>query len=270
MKKMRSFFLILLLIAGVGTTGHAGSKDRAVIVMPVRYTVVQFAFDVARIRPVELLAYDKGAGDEPLLLHVWDSAANNWRTADVGAYQGGSLFTKAPKRVFLVGGEESLPSELAAAPAWAKDVTSIPSLKVLDMANTMDGKMKFSEREWKKLARRHNLKLVDENADRRRYGRYGKPGTTYTGQRPVNPLIARLRGLKQDKPVQDKPVMVETTEEASEVEPAQMEEAAPEPADLPEAEGEVKAPALATEMTADPVGDSDAAEIEAAMSPADK
>ncbi len=258
MNKMHTFFIALLLVAGLGHTVHAGNKDRAVIVMPVRYTVVQFAFDVARIRPVELLAYDKGMGDEPLLLHAWDSAANNWSPADIAAYQDGSLFAQTPKRVFLVGDEADLPAELAAAPAWAKDVTPIGSLKVLDMANAINSKMKFSKREWKRLAARHNLKLHDENAEKRRYGRYGKPGTTYSGPRKVNPLVARFRSLKKDKPA-----LKEAVEEAVEIEDATTET----PATTPEAEGEVKAPALVTGTISEPGEGAATAEIEAAMSP---
>jgi len=263
MKKMHTFLLALLLVAGLGHTAHAGSKDRTAIVMPVRYTVVQFAFDVARIRPVELLAYDQGAADEPMLLHVWDAAANNWAPAELAAYQDGSLFAKTPKRVFVVGSEATLPAELAAAPAWAKDVTPISSLKVLDMANTMNAKMKFSGREWKKLAKRHNLELIDENADKRRYGRYGKPGTKYEGPRKVNPLVARFRSLKKDKPA-----MEEAVEEAAEVEPVETDEATEEP--TPEAEGEVKAPAPATEITSDADEDNAAVETEAEISPDEK
>ena len=270
MKKMHTFCLALLLVAGLGHTTHAGRKDRTLIVMPVRYTVVQFAFDVARIRPVDLLAYDKGSGEEPLLLHVWDAASGNWKPADVAGYQDGSLFAPAPKRVFLVGGEADLPAELAAMPGWAKEMTPISSLKVLDMANVMNSKMKFSGLEWKKLAKRHNLKLVDENAEQRRYGRYGKPGTTYTGTRRVNPLVARFRSMKKDKPA-----MEEAVEEAAEVEeeaPVKVEEEAPVKVEdaVPEAEGEVKAPAVVTGMIQDADEDDAAAEIEAEMSPDEK
>ena len=79
MKKIRLFALSLLVITSLGATTARAAKRDAVIVMPGRYTVVQFAFDVARIRPVELVAYDKGVGDEPLLLHVWDAAAADWK-----------------------------------------------------------------------------------------------------------------------------------------------------------------------------------------------
>jgi hypothetical protein len=266
MKKMRISLLAILLVAGLGSTVRAGSKDRAVIVMPVRYTVVQFAFDVARIRPVELLAYDKGASDEPLLLHVWDAAGSNWKPAEVAAYRDGSLFARTPKRVFLVGGEADLPAELAAAPAWAKDVTPIPSLKVLDMANTMNRKLKFSNREWKKLAKRHNLELIDDNAERRRYGRYGKPGTKYSGPRPVNPLVARFRSLKKDKP--DMEEAVEEAVEVAPVETDEADEATEAPADVPEAEG--KAEALVTGMIDDPSEGDVAPAVEADIAPDEK
>jgi hypothetical protein len=264
MKKIQSLFLALLLIAGLGSTAHAGRNDRTLIVMPVRYTVVQFAFDVARMRPVQLLAYDRGTGDEPLLLHVWDAATKKWAPADITAYQNGSLFTATPKRTFLVGGEADLPADLA-APGWAKDVTPIPSLKVLDMANTMNKDMKFSRREWKKLASRHNLDLVEENHEERRYGRYGKPGTKYEGPRAVNPLVARLRSLKKDKPAMEAAVE-DAVEDAIEVEKIEEdEETSPAPAEeamkpLPASEGDADAEATAKT----------AAVVEAAMSPDEK
>ncbi|MBT3294557.1 MAG: hypothetical protein HN919_15210 [Verrucomicrobia bacterium] len=199
MKTTRLLCLTLLLITSLGATAHAAKRD-AVIVMPVRYTVVQFAFDVARIRPVELVAYDKGVGDEPLLLHVWDAAATDWKPADIAAYQDGSLFGARPKQAFLIGGDEALPAELADGSGWCKKVTRIPSLKVVDMANSMNAKLKFSGKEWKRLAQRHNLELADDNAERRRYGRYGKPGTQPSGPRPVNPLLARFRRAKKEAP----------------------------------------------------------------------
>ena len=36
--------------------------------------------------------------------------------------------------------------------------------------------MLFSAQEWEWIAKRHGLKLKDTNWERRKYGRYGKPG----------------------------------------------------------------------------------------------
>ena len=227
MKEARYLCLALLIMVGMGTTSQAAiGRKTTLIVMPVRYTVVQFAFDVARIRPVELVAYDKGTGDEPLLLHVWDTTANNWKPADVAALQDGSLLNSRPKRAYLVGSDADLPSELADVSAWCKDVTRVPSLRVIDMANKMNPKLKFSGREWRKLAKRHNLKLTDDNAEARRYGRYGKPGAVKApADRPVNPLVARFRRTKSTPAVAP-----EAVEDAIEVEDVETDAAVEEPA----------------------------------------
>jgi hypothetical protein len=231
MKNTHRLCLLFLIVAGMGFRAQAAGAKAALIVMPVRYTVVQFAFDVARIRSVDLLAYDKGTGEEPLLLHRWDAQAKAWKPADIAAYQAGSLFAPKPSRVFLMGNDDDLPAELASA-SWCRDVTRIPSLKVVDMANTMSPKLKFSEREWNSLAKRHNLKLTDDNAELRRYGRYGKPGTVYQGERPVNPLIARFRRAK--------PVPQDVPQEAEAEEVLEGVEAAPEP--TAEAESDLTEP----------------------------
>lgn len=257
MKKLHTLFLALLLVAGLGHTVQAGRRDRSVIVIPVRYTVVQFAFNIARMRPVNLLSYDRGAEDEPLLLYMWDTATTNWKPVEPAAYLDGTLFAAAPKRVFLIDEGGDLPDELAPAPAWTKEIVPISSLKVIDMANTMDRHLKFSAREWKRLAQRHNLELVDDNYEERRYGRYGKPGTKYTGPRPVNPLVARLRDImranESDAPPMEKPV---PAEEAVEVEEIETEDAATDaasmPTDLPAAEGEAEAAAPEPAVEMDP------------------
>jgi hypothetical protein len=228
MKKTRLFCMTLLVITSLGATAHAAKRD-AVIVMPGRYTVVQFAFDVARIRPVELVAYDKGVGDEPLLLHVWDAAAADWKPADIAAYQDGSLFDAQPKQAFLIGGDKDLPAEISDGSGWCKKVTRISSLKVVDMANSMNAKLNFSGKEWKRLAQRHNLELADDNAERRRYGRYGKPGTQSSDPRPVNPLIAWFHRAKKDVPEEPPPaedaIEITPVDEAAEEVPAPIDEA---------------------------------------------
>ena len=287
MKKTRMFCMTLLVITSLGATAHAAKRD-AVIVMPGRYTVVQFAFDVARIRPVELVAYDKGVGDEPLLLHVWDAAAADWKPADIAAYQDGSLFDAQPKQAFLIGGDKDLPAELSDGSGWCKKVTRVSSLKVVDMANSMNQHLKFSGSEWKRLAKRHNLELADDNADRRRYGRYGKPGTESNEPRPVNPLIAWFRRNKEEAPEEQPPVdeAIEITpvdeavkeapteidetndvtpvDEAVEEVPAESDAAVEAPTESPEEEKGMPVPEVKAEVKAEVV---DEAPVETPAAP---
>ncbi|NQU40880.1 MAG: hypothetical protein HQ523_13090 [Lentisphaerae bacterium] len=233
MKAVRLFTIAMFVAMGILSPVWAASGD-TLIVMPVRYTVVQFAFDIARIRPTHLVAYDTGTGDEPLLLHTWDTATGGWKPADLAQYQAGTLFGSKPKRAFLIGSKTDLPAELADASGWCKDVTRVPSLKVMDMANAMSNPLDFSESEWNRLAKRHNLDLTDDNAERRRYGRYGKPGTRPTGPHPVNPLIARFRGNKTSDADQAEPLA--PLEEEIQEEPAETPQliAAPQPAPVEE------------------------------------
>ena len=92
-------------------------------------------------RVVEVCLHGLHRRDEPLLLHVWDAAAADWKPADVAAYQDGTLFASTPKQAFLIGGDSDLPTEIAEGSDWCKKVTHIPSLKVVDMANSMNGKL---------------------------------------------------------------------------------------------------------------------------------
>jgi hypothetical protein len=259
MKKTRLFCLTLLVITSLGATAHAAKRD-AVIVMPGRYTVVQFAFDVARIRPVELVAYDKGVGDEPLLLHVWDATAADWKPADIAAYQDGSLFEAQPKQAFLIGGDADLPAEIADGSDWCKKVTRVSSLKVVDMANSMNAKLNFSGKEWRRLAKRHNLELADDNAERRRYGRYGKPGTQPSGPRPVNPLVAWFHRNKNKAPEAPAPdeeaIEITPVDEAVEAVSTEIDAAAEAPAESDEEEKGMPVPEIKAE-----------AESEAAVTP---
>lgn len=210
MKNIRLLCLTFLVVVGISQPCQATPRGKTtLIVMPVRHTVVQFVFDIARIRPVQLLAYDKGVGDEALLLHMWDFTKGDWCPAEIEAYQNGTLFASKLERAFLIGEEADLPAEISdSTGTWCKDVTRIPSLKVVDMANAMDRKLKFSEHEWRTLAKRHSLKLTDDHAERRRYGRYGKPGTQPVRPHKVNPLIARFQRSKQS-PVSEAPAIFE-------------------------------------------------------------
>ena len=67
---------------------------------------------------------------------------------------------------------------LDAVRSLCPDAKRLPKLNPVDLANGMNEVMEFSGHEWRWLADRYKLTLNDRNWERRRYGRYGKPGET--------------------------------------------------------------------------------------------
>jgi hypothetical protein len=58
----------------------------------------------------------------------------------------------------------------------------IASLTPVDLLNELNRDLAFTPMEWRWLAKRYGLTLTDLNAERRRYGKYGPPGS-----KPVKP-----------------------------------------------------------------------------------
>lgn len=179
---IRSRFILLICAAlvflGVFPAEAANVVDGPTcIVIPTRDTLVQFSFDILRLRRnIYLVAQDKEIGGDATVLHVWDDSTQDWIRIGVEEYIAGTVFTQIPKKLIVVGGEKDVPVELASAPAWAGEAYQIESLDLVTILNKMQIIFRFNEREWKWLANRYDITFEDLNADRRRYGRYGKPG----------------------------------------------------------------------------------------------
>ena len=185
MKRLfRTFVLCLVVIVAASCANlPKRNMDASVLVIPSRYTIVQFAFDMTRLRPVTLVAYDN-AGDS-LLLHVWNPSLQEWVRIDMDEYASGNITSPVAARVHLLGSNQDLPSGMVAASQWASVVEQIDTLNIATIVNTLDKHMRFSNSEWKGLAKRHNLTIEDANRDRRKYGKYGKPG-----EKPSVPMPA--------------------------------------------------------------------------------
>lgn len=169
-------FLTFVAMGLAGSVALAKPSGTTLLVIPSRYTVVQFCFDIARIRSVYLVAYDQPATVQQPLLYAWNNDQSNWipiKSADLGS---GSLFTVPPVRTVLVGGGAMLPANVAAAVSQAGAFSQVESLNLMDLANALHQSMRFTSSEWKWLAGRYGLQLKDRNEDRRRWGRYGPPG----------------------------------------------------------------------------------------------
>lgn len=178
MTKSRFFMSICAVLAAISIC-HAESvlEGPTCIVVPTRPRLVQFSFDLLRLRrQIYLVAQDKEIGGDATVLHVWDDATQDWIRIGVEEYLAGTVFTKTPQRLIVVGGEGDVPEELAAAPNWTEEAYQIESLDLVTVLNKFQVIFKFNEREWKWLAQRYDITFEDLNAERRRYGRYGKPG----------------------------------------------------------------------------------------------
>jgi hypothetical protein len=160
-----------------GCVGHGREPGSpAVIVVPARPTVVQFAFDLAELRNVSLAAYSVDPKLREPAVYFWDTDAREWKPWDVAAYLGTRAAGAAGMRCVVVGRDGEVPARLEEAPAWAEAFDRVRTLNPDEMANAMNQWLRFTPREWRWLARRFGLTLKDQNAERRRYGKYGPPG----------------------------------------------------------------------------------------------
>lgn len=194
-----------------------------VLVVPSRYTVLQFAFDIDSLRDVSLVAYEPGAGTAGPTLHVWDKGVGDWVRMAVPDFEAAVGLPEQVAGVCVVG--ETVPEVLAKAPSWGVSYELVPSLDLSVLANSLHKTMSFSDREWRWLSSRYDLRLEDRNRDRRRFGKYGRDGKSAPGQRKH----FRLWGRKSDEEPVDELRIEEDLEPIEIAEPA-IDEAVPDPA----------------------------------------
>ncbi len=164
-----------------------GVSDAAtVIVMPARTRVVQLAFQVARVKDVGLVAYNNSPSLAAPLIHVWNG--REWVQIGVDEYVSGTFLPSGVDHLFVLGDSTSLPAAMAGDPKWAAHVHKTADLNVASLLNVLGPVLKFSSSEWRWLAEQNGLEITDRNADRRRYGRWGKSGTDATFRPPPSPI----------------------------------------------------------------------------------
>ena len=184
-KKIRptSIALLLVLILSTSTSSLLAREKPSLLVVPARKRVVKLAFDMARMRSVFLVSYQQGDDDATPFMHIWDSSRRQWLQTDIERYREAVHFSVTPETVFLLGTPKEFPAALQDASGWAKNIVRMENLSPAELVNELNDHMHFSSREWRELARNHSLKLDDRNTLRRRYGRYGPPGSKNTSPR---------------------------------------------------------------------------------------
>ncbi len=163
---MRRWFLCSLLLGA----GLASAADQVVLAIPARHDLVNLGFDLVSTFPrsMNLVCYS-GSG-ESLSLERYDAAAGRWlRLAPV------SWATAAADALVLVG-EGAPMSQLRSSAVWAQQVSTVSGTRLHEVANAVNGYLRLSPGQWRRLADTYGFTLLDRNVDARRYGRYGPPG----------------------------------------------------------------------------------------------
>ena len=165
---MRSKIWGIMVLTAIGLTleGAGGTLSSAtLLVIPARPRTVQLAFDLARIRPITVVAYHGQANTAEPVLHVWSGA--DWQYVSLPDFADKAFLRGAVQKTIVIGDDQTVPVTLLHSIPWCFDIERLPTLNVADLINSLDRTLHFREREWKWLADRYGLRLTDLNAERR-------------------------------------------------------------------------------------------------------
>lgn len=197
MNVSKTIKLVVLLSLAVSLQAVAGSATpSSILVVPARARMVQLAFQVSAVQDVGLVCYDTSAISTDILIHVWNG--HEWIRISADEYSNGAFMAGTAKDVFILGPANAVPPLLTADPVWGKNTHRIAVLDTASIMNELGKTIRFSPRQWKWLAEKNGLTLTDNNAERRRYGRWGKSGVDTSliqGSRAVKPAAAPLNDV---------------------------------------------------------------------------
>lgn len=203
------------------------ARERGVdlLVVPVKYTPLQVAFDTIKKRDLILVGYEGEASSLDPILHVWNRL--EWIPISDDQFKSSAYLSLAPERIVLIGDYESLPTVLveAAKSNSGAQVLQIPHLDTARLLGSLGKVYDFNSREWKWFAARYKLELSDRNAELRKISFYDQPIAGRAGWPPWR------KDKKSNAP--SSPTVVSTSREAtiSETMPLTAD-LAPEPAEV--------------------------------------
>lgn len=181
-------FLALLSAFAWGQAIPAAGREKITVTIPARQRVVALMQDVCRLRSITLVSYQGSVVDTAPSLHMWDGS--RWNPVSVDGY--GRLCDGA--KVLVVGNDDTLPGVVLEA-SGVKPVR-IDGLDVSVIVNQLKTEMRLTAREITWLADRNGMTAKDNNAYRRRWGKYGKPGDKPQVSQP--PAAAEEESLESD------------------------------------------------------------------------
>jgi len=188
-RKILTGLVVSVVVAAAWALPVVAGPD-TVIVMPARTRVVQLAFQVARVKDVALVAYNNSPTLAAPLVHVWNG--REWLPIGIEEYVSGTFLPSAVEHVFVLGDSTSLPAAMTEAPSWAKHVHKTADLNVANLLNEFGPVLKFNSAEWRWLAEQNGLQITDRNAERRRYGRWGKSDVETPTLKPAQSPVVEL------------------------------------------------------------------------------
>ena len=177
LKKIMGLGLIALAVMATSDCVLAASATpESILVLPARKRIVHLAFQIARLKDVGLVTYNNSPTLAAPLIHIWNGQEGKWIQITPEDYQQGSFMSGEPRHVFILGDNNALPAQLASTPDWAKNADKISTLDTASLVNHFGKALNFSSSQWKWIAKVNGLSIKDQNAERRRYGRWGAPG----------------------------------------------------------------------------------------------
>jgi len=160
----------ILFAGALGIDAIAAKGPATVLVIPARQRVVTLVQDVYKLRTLSVVCYQGAVDAAEPLIHKWDG--NAWQKVTIDDFR-----ATLPERVVLVGNAKSLPAALVDAASRCENTSKIETFDTTTITAELAKLLDFNTREISWLAKRNALTVVDKNEDRRRYGRYGKPGS---------------------------------------------------------------------------------------------
>ena len=178
--RLSTAVLSVLVLASGTSSSLAADVPTTVLVIPAKPSIVAFCADVAMMRPMDVVSYEvsRKTNAPALTLNLWNGNSREWTRTTLEDYRSGSIFREMPARVVLVGNNEGVLADLRGASVAMGEISKVSNLDTMGLANGLNGIFTFTTSEWKFLARKYELKLKDLNSERRRYGKYGPPGST--------------------------------------------------------------------------------------------
>ena len=193
-------FCTLLL----GTGLVRGASDQVVLAIPARHDLVNLGFDFLSMFPRSLNLVCYSGSGESLALERYDATAGRWFRLETASWA-----TAAADKLVLVG-EGTAVSQLRSGAVWAEQASVVGGQRLHEVANAVNGFLRLSPSQWRRLADTFGFTLLDRNVDARRYGRYGRPGSH---RAPVSrPMPAAAAGrLVLEAPAAEAPVAAAET-----------------------------------------------------------
>ena len=186
MKTLLRTAALVVLFGGFDT---AIADSSTMMIVPARPRAILMGQDMAVLRNCNLVSYQGTPGQVDPVMHAWHNRA--WRQISVDILGNPQSYETNPRTILVFGHPNELPQSITeAARRVCRDVRLIPTLDVVTMITSLNDLYEFKDGEWRALANRYDLNIKDINERRRKYGRYGPPGSRpdYNQAPPPKPL----------------------------------------------------------------------------------